>query len=432
MNNDLLDPELERRFREALAEKMPYLESPERRGHTTFTDRTRTSTAAQHIDGDVVTLRRGDRPAGTATRRRRTGAVAACLLALTGAGAAAIVASDADTHVRSAAPVSLPVLASDPVIDPTSGPLLTSALSADTTPMIITADPGWKLTGRSDVEVLPAAVPTTACAGCGADRLIVAADGPLFSGPMFTAWTISEPYDITNFDLPVTIGTTTGRYDVSSDAASAGHYSQVRVVWPVGDGRTAFVDATGLDQAQVFSMASSLTFGAAVPTLPNPPAGFAVRTTPTRAETKQIYLNFVYDKKTVPSYDGNSTIELIALSGGLQSLLDWRAVSGDPFRNPWTPAIAGGITVVLDDSQVPPQPPVLSISATWIAGDWAYVAIGHVFNNTQEFLDALTQLQLTDPATFADSAAGADASPLGTIDRGVDGSGGTLIWPEAG
>lgn len=121
--------------------------------------------------------------------------------------------------------------------------LLTTAVPSDVRPLISVDQAGWAVSGFSGFNPVAGTTPSATCAGCGATRLIVASDGPLFSGPIFTAWTLDDDYDVTQFDWPITIGTTPGRFSGSADGTTPAAKNRVRVVWPLSPGRTAFVEA---------------------------------------------------------------------------------------------------------------------------------------------------------------------------------------------
>jgi hypothetical protein len=176
----------------------------------------------------------------------------------------------------------------------------------------------------------------------------------------------------------------------------------VRVVWPIGPGRTAFVDAAGLANEQVFQMAASLTFESAVPTMASPPVGFSIKPAPRDpGPTQEMDLKLVH---------GDLNVEIIAVSSGLQNLLDWKSIAPDPL-NGWVPRQVDGVTIAFDHSDPTPSPRLLGLSASWVAGGWGYMVIGNVFTSEAEFLDVVASLRLTDDATFAAATAGKLTGP---------------------
>ncbi|MCU1361436.1 MAG: hypothetical protein JWN99_2725 [Ilumatobacteraceae bacterium] len=419
MNDLEVNPELERRLTAALHELMPHLgpvdaqASPADHGRVLVAERTL----------DIVDLNSRRRHDGS-TRRHRALGVAAGLLVVAGIGAAMISRSDqpqAAVTIPGTAPGAASVAVAPAVVpaETASDSLLTSAVPSDVQPLIGFDQPGWVIEAYSGLVPVPDATATATCAGCGVTRLIVAPDGPLFSGPIFTAWTIDDDYDLSEFDWPVTIGTTPGRFIGSADGSTPAAQNQVRVVWPLGPGRTAFVDAAGFTNDQVFAMAASLTFDVGVPTMASPPAGLSVRPTPRNTgQTTQMYMKFVNDEWNV---------EVYATNAGLQGLLDWRSPGGgSPIKEPWVGRSIAGTTVSFDlDSGEPPR--ITSLSATWVAGGWGYVVIGHVFHSQDEFADMVATMRLTDSATFAAATSGVPSVQLGQAVPSIDGS--TAVIP---
>ena len=177
---------------------------------------------------------------------------------------------------------------------------------------------------------------------------------------------------------------------------------RVTVAWRLGDGPgalTALVDAKGVSEEQVLEWAGLLSWEETVPALPVRPAGFTVADEPTAAPVEiGTYLT---------SADGRSTIELYAVNTGVHGLVDWRSL-GPLIR--WTSEqrTVDGVDVALDPPDPADKQPITTISASWVAGGWGYVAVGHVFGDEAGFLDAVRSLRLADPATYA--AAAADAS----------------------
>ena len=305
--------------------------------------------------------------------------------------------------------------------------LLSTPVPAGVKPMMVVGRDDWTLEGYAGPRSIAPTVPSATCAGCGATRLIIAADGPLFSGPVLTAWSINDDYDVNAFDWPVTIGATAGRFIGSQDGTIPANQNRVRAVWPLSPGRTAFVDAYGFTNEQVFEMAATLTFDSSVPVMADLPVGFSVVSTPTGAGfTEQIYNRFVGGAPDAEAH-GTSVpvIELIVTNGGLQGLLDWRNPGG-LFGSWGEPRTIDGVTVLLDREADPNEPPILTISATWVVDDWNYTAIGHVFQTEAEFLDVLASLKPTDEPTFANATSTANTYELETLTPSVNGTTGVL------
>lgn len=440
MNTDHVDPDLERRYRAVLQEVMPQLE-PVSAGHSLWNEDECTADADDSetfIRADVAALPMPRREDAQFPRRPRALLVAASLVAVVGVGAALFLTAGrgGDGSIPTA---TVPPTAQASV-EPTTQPTTTLAVQADTSaesvfttpipaglqPMVVIDRPGWKIDGYSGPSPVYQAGASATCAGCGVNRLVVAGDGPLWVGPVFTAWVLEADFDITVFDSPVTIGAAQGRFTSSADSGQP--VNQVRMAWPLEPGRTAFVEAAAMSEEQVIAMAEALTFESAIPTLANPPAGFVVVPAPTDAGlTTQIYTHF--DSGTVLVDDhGTSVIEVIASDGGVQGLFDWRSPSR-PLG--WgEPRVINGTTILLDRDPDPNEPPILTIEATWTVGDWNYTAIGHVFATEADFLDALATLVLTDEATFASVAGPAGSGELPPLKPNPDGSGGGEYVPS--
>jgi hypothetical protein len=175
------------------------------------------------------------------------------------------------------------------------------------------------------------------------------------------------------------------------------------VVWPLSPGRTAFVDAAGFTNDEVFAMAASLSFESAVPAMADPPAGFSVKPAPRDPgpTTQQVIMGFTH---------GDVNLEIIATSSGLQGLIDWKSIAPNPMTS-WVPREIDGVTVAFDHSDPTPPPRLLGLSATWVAGGWGYMVLGNVFTSEAEFLDVVASLQLTDTARFAAATAGKLTGP---------------------
>lgn len=379
----------------------------------------------EHDVSFVGTLHvRDDPPGDMRTRRRWLGVAAASVIAVTGGlGFVALRPDDAavgSTTVASVA-VTEPPVTSAAVVDTTSGPLLSTPVPSEVRPMLTVGQPGWTVDGWSGFTIMQPTAASASCAGCGVTRLVVAADGPMFSGAIFTAWAIDDDYEISEFDWPIDIGATAGRFIGSADGSTAAAENQVRVVWPLGPGRTAFVEAVGLANEQVFAMAASVNFDGGVPTMTSPPPGFSVRPTPpAEGASEQFYMSLT---------NGRSVLEVIATNHGLQGLLDWQSLAGSPMRWSWTPRSIGGTTIAFDPPDAPDERPIVSVSSTWVAGGWGYTVIGHIFDSEAEFLDTVAQLQLTDSATFAAATANVAATTMGYIAPSLDGTSGTVMTP---
>jgi len=157
-------------------------------------------------------------------------------------------------------------------------------------------------------------------------------------------------------------------------------------------------DAKGLSEEQVLEWAALLSWEERVPTLAVRPTGFTVVDAPAVAPVEVSWY--------LESF-GGSAIELYAVNTGVHGLVDWR------LRGPllhWTSEqrVVDGVDVALDPPEPVDEQPITTISATWTAGGWAYVAVGHIFDSEEQFLDAVRSLQVTDPQTYA--AATTDAT----------------------
>jgi len=426
MNSDQIDADLERRFREVLQEVMPQLE-PIAGRHSLWDDDD--PVADGDDDAAFVAAMPFSRRAETAFPRRPFSMlIAASLVAIAGVGAALALTvghgEDVDVPKATVTPTTTVAVQATPI---DGGSLLTTEVPAGTQPMMVLDRPDWALDGYAGAGPVHSAGPSATCAGCGVTRLIVAADGPLFSGPVFTAWILNDDYDITQFDAPVMIGATEGAFS-GSDSSTPAAQNEVRVVWPIGPGRTAFVEAAGLSNEQVFAMAATLTFDTAVPILPNAPAGLSVVPTPSGVRlTTQIYDHFGSGTPYSDQY-GAPGLELIVTDGGLQGLFDWRN-PGRPLG--WgVPRTINGTTVLLDRDPDPNEPPILTIEATWNVGTWNFLAIGHVFATEAGFLDAVAGLRITDAASFAAAVDPVSTYSLSTLTPNEDGSGGVFAPVE--
>jgi len=412
MMTSRVDSALESRLEAALQEMMPYLETCGREvGHQPAVvsldiDPTWEPPARVSVNVGVA------RPVRSARQHAALRIAAGALLV---AGLGAVVVSNSGQEPRAVLSTAGSVPESvtfNRSVDTTVGSLLTTAVPSTVQPLISIGQPGWTVENFTGFQSTDAE-PTADCAGCGATRLIVAADGPLFGGPIFTAWTLEDSYDVAEFDWPVTIGSATGRFIGSVDGAVNAAQNRVRVVWPVGPGRTAFVDAAGFTNQQVFEMAATLTFESTVPTMAAPPAGFSVKSADRDAgPSQQMVLQFV---------NGDENIEVIASSAGLLGLLDWKSVAPNPM-SAWVPRDISGVTVAFDHSDANPSPRLLGLSASWVAGGLGYMVIGNVFSSEAEFLDVVASLQLTDSATFGVATANVTSSDPIVVTPSLDGT----------
>jgi hypothetical protein len=419
MNSSTIESELERRLEAALQEMMPYLESATSDRVVDATSTVARGGARTFDDSYVKVLSTHRRRDARRTRQHRALSIAACLIAVAGLGA--LVAATRDQAPRalvSPADATSPARTVETPLDTTSGSLLTTAVPSGVRPLISVDQPGWVVQGFSGFNPVAGTTPAATCAGCGVTRLVVAAEGPLFSGPIFTAWTLDDNYDVTAFDWPVTIGTTPGRFIGSADGTTPAAKNRVRVVWPLSPGRTAFVDAAGFTNEQVFAMAASLTFESAVPTMVAPPAGFSVMPAPRDPgpTTQQMIMELA---------NGDLNLEVIATSSGLQGLLDWKSIAPDPI-SAWVPRQVDGVTVAFDHYDPTPSPRLLGLSASWVAGGWGYMVIGNVFTSEAEFLDVVASLRLTDDPTFGAAIANIKLSGPTIVTPSVDGTTRTL------
>lgn len=279
-----------------------------------------------------------------------------------------------------------------------TGSALTTPLASDVQALVVPSLPGWRVEATAGFQ--PVTVePSTACPGCGPDRLVLVGDAGL-SGPVFTAWSVDVPVKMDDFDHDATVGAVAARVN-SSPIGTPLSETRVTAVWRLGDGPgalTAFVDAKGLSEAHVLEWAALLSWEGTVPTMAVLPAGFTNVDAPSAAPvTLGSYLS---------SADGRSVIELYAVNTGIHGLVDWRSLG--PLLH-WTSEqrTVDGVDVALDPPEPADEHPITTISATWIAGGWGYVAVGHIFDSEQEFLDTVRSLRLVDPATYAGATAAA-------------------------
>lgn len=317
----------------------------------------------------------------------------AAAIALVAAGLAGLV----HLRARTGSPPS-PVASVPGPLDPVGGSLLTTPVPSDVQPLVSMARPGWTVDGFSGFQPVAPRGPSATCPGCGAQRLVLAADGPQPGGALFTAWTIAADYDLDRLDTPVSIGAVGGRAN-SRGSGTPTAENRMTIAWPLGPGRTAFVDATGMSDAQVIELATSLTFDADVPVMPARPPGFHLVDAPAAATAVEAFVSLT---------DGRHGIELIATNAGVSGLLDWRYPGGHLMYRATQPRQVDGAAVAVD---LPPagERPIVAQDVYWVAGGWGYTAVGHLFDSEADFLAALADLRLTDHATF--SATTADLAP---------------------
>jgi len=282
-----------------------------------------------------------------------------------------------------------------PPVDPTDGPLLATPVPPDVQPLVSMSRPGWTIAGFSGFQPVTAQRPSARCPGCGATRLVLTADGSQFGGALFTAWTLEAYYDLDQLDTPVAIGAIPGRA-TSRGTGTPAAQSRMTIAWPLGPGRTAFVDASGLSDAQVIEMATALTFDSEIPVMPARPPGFQQIDTPGPSSVVEVHVNLT---------DGPRSVELYATNAGMHGLVDWRNPAGHLMFREMHPVVVDGVTVVVD---LPPadEQPIVAMDADWITGGWGYKAVGYMFDSQAEFLEVLSELHLTDHATFAEATSG--------------------------
>jgi hypothetical protein len=349
-----------------------------------------------HVDAGDPIIERRPQP-----RPRTFGMVAAAVVAVAGMAGVFYVRSGVesptgDSLPTASSPESIPGTTVVGTLYPTtSGPLLTTPVPAKVPPWVSIARPGWTIETTTGFQPVAAQPASAACPGCGATRLVLAADGPLFSGPLFTAWTLDDDYDLNQLDSPVTIGAIAGRANSRAEGTPTA-LNRMTVAWPLGPGRTAFVDASGLPNEQVIEMATLLTFESAIPVMAAPPAGFRQIDAPVPGPTTEFYLTLT---------DGRSVIELSATNAGLHGLVDWRTPGHVLFRE-LKPHVLDGTTIAFD-AHPAEERPIVALDAYWVAGGWGYSIVGHIFNSEAEFFDVLSDLELTDAFSF--NAATADA-----------------------
>lgn len=301
--------------------------------------------------------------------------------------------------------------------DPTTGSPLTAAMPAGTPPLVV-AD-GWAYSSYTGVQPYSADPPSAFCPGCGADRLMVAADGPLFSGPLFTAWVAPVAYEPADMDWPVTIGGVEGRFMGATDPPFPADENRVTAMWPVGNDRTAYVDAVGLSNDDVFALAAALDTSGDRPTM-TPPAGFHL-VDAHRPDGASFWYGTL-DDPVRTSTGMIRTLQVYATDAGLQALVDWRYPTGRLLIEGWTPQEIDGTTVAFHDATADPES-AGNASAIWIAGDWAYVVVGQRFTSGDDFAAALRSLHLADQATFGAATAGAAHGFFPTIEEDEAGHG---------
>ncbi len=284
---------------------------------------------------------------------------------------------------------------------PTAGSLLTTPVPSDARPLPVIGQPGWTVEKFAPFARVALNGTTEMCVDCGSSRLVVASDGPLFSGSIFTAWTHDES-DLSDVVTPVMIGATAGHMDqpIGMSAVPV-ERNFVMLSWPINDGRFADVVATGLSNEQVLAMAGSLTFESQVPAMLAPPAGFSVRATASlNASMERVALKFV---------NGERILSVYATNLGMQGVVDPRGVH-NPMLSSFVPLTLDGVTTAFF-SPTEDAPPTNGAFVTWVAGGWSYTAVGWMFATKADFLSVVSSLHLTDSATFNLATAGAERVP---------------------
>lgn len=438
MSHDVIDPELERRLVAALHEQIPRLQPAAvgvgdptasrgawRRGDSTgATTHVRPGQPGRDHDPDgrVAPAPAPRRPPPAARARRaprarhsptRALGIAAAVGAVAGLGALLVFLpgnGNAPTGVADTAP---PVPTGPPAPTGDSGSLLTTALPAGIVPRVV-AD-GWTYAAYSGVQPLSADPPSTDCPGCGTDRLLLAADGALFAGPIVTAWTLDAVQDPADFDWPVRINGVDARFMGAIDGGVPAAENRVVVMLPLLGGRTGYVESSGLANDEVFALAASIDFSGAAPTVV-PPAGMHLVDSPRRGDGQWTYASLDGPDRA----DGTGvwhTLEVYATNLGLQGLADWRyPTSRMLLESGWTPREVEGVTTAFDDATADPAS-AGNASAIWVSGDWAYVVIGHRFTSADDFDAALRSLRLTDGAGFEAAVTGALHASLATAEE---------------
>lgn len=281
---------------------------------------------------------------------------------------------------------------------PTAGSLVTTPVPSDARPLPTIGQPGWTVEKFAPFARVALNGTTEMCFDCGSSRLVVASDGPLFSGSLFTAWTHDES-ERSDVVTPVMIGATAGHMDqpIGMSAVPV-ERNVVMLSWPINDGRFAEVVATGLSNEQVVAMAGSLTFESQVPAMLTPPAGFSVRATASlNASMERVALRFV---------NGERILRVYATNLGIQGVVDPRGAH-DPMSSSFVPLILDGVTTAFF-SPTEDAPPTNGAFVTWVAGGWSYTAAGWMFATKAEFLEVVSSLHLSDSATFNLATAGAE------------------------
>lgn len=337
--------------------------------------RTTLQAVARTTPRSIAPYRRAPRP-----RRGRAALVAAAVVAVAGVAASLAVAR----HRDQAGPGSGAGVATSPATSQAavSGSLLATPLAHDVRPYVTLDQPGWRAVN------LPAGFgwsghPTAGCPGCTASRLVLVSGTDALGGAVFTAWIVDAVYDVTQLDTPVAIGAIDGRANVRAAPAGVAQ-NRVTLAWPLADGRTAFVDATGMPTDQVVEIAAALHVDEPVPTVDPLPAGW--RSVPAGgAASVALRVDAFTD-------DRGRSMQIVATNQGIHGLLDWAASFEHLMVNPASTVEAGGTTVLADHAA---WWPAGRFGAYWIAGDWGYRAVGAGFASQAEFLDALASLQLT-------------------------------------
>lgn len=331
------------------------------------------------------------------TRPQRRWVAAAASVVLLAGGAVGI--ASLSSRSNDVAPVTSPVEKQPTMPDPSSGAALTTPVPADVQAMVLPSLPDWRVEATSGFAPVDTE-PSPACPGCGGDRLVLV-DEHGVAGSVFTAWSVDFETDLSAFDNNVMVGNASGSITTSPSGTPL-RDTRVTVAWPLGDGPgalTAYVDAKGFSVEQVVEWASLLSWEGTVPTLPARPAGLVAVDAPV-AEPVVVYSTFT---------DGQRVVELYAINTGIHGLVaDWGSV-GQLLHWSTEPRIVDGVELAFDPPESVEERPILAVTAMWTAGDWAYSAIGHVFDSEEDFLDIVRSLRLTDSASYA--AATADAHP---------------------
>ena len=325
-------------------------------------------------------------------RRRLVGLVAASVVAVGVAGIWILERGPATDPAGPAQqlPTTDPNTATPPTIDHPIGPLLSTPVEFDASPLAVLTAPGWEMTGASATSE-----PSTPGAGFDGATVFVG-DGPTFDAPLFVA-TVLDPATVLGDTTQGTVPTVesflsdgdpivvagaagvVNVIDVDPDSGLAGPI--LTVFWPLADGSVGRVNTVRLTLDDTIALADQLTLVDGALTMPVP-AGYRQLNTQ-RAPVRQ---HFSYQFT-----NGDRHFEVLGENRGAASLLG---------------RIAGEVrtTRIIDGTEIAyrPQPHTVgSYWADWLAGDWSYYVIADGFDSEDEFTGALSSLALTDPATFA-------------------------------